>query len=125
MKLAPPLSIRLSQEQKNRYETEAALLSQPLNSYIRNRLAISDIMSDEIQSLKQALSYTNEVLNNNVNNEHTASSDNHSLANNAVLLEMLMLLRQQGQAQNISLVQGELRRLGYPIWSSTTAERIK
>lgn len=52
-------------------------------------------------------------------------NNNSALANDPILLELLMLMRQQAQPQNISTAQRELRRFGYLIWSSTNTGEAK
>ena len=103
MTLEAPINVRLSAKQQRQYEAEASRLNMPLASYLRERLEANENIFEEIASLRRPVDRAATTLENNSDNE-------------AIILEILFLLRQMVQPEKMRIAHNELTRLGYNVW---------
>ncbi|MDF4211162.1 hypothetical protein P2W50_31410 [Pseudomonas protegens] len=111
MRLADAIPLRLKVEKREMYETQAMAAEMPLSTFLRERLEREDALLEELQMLRRAFE---RVADRAPGNESGASGD---INLNAVILEMLLILRQLGGAKS-GLAQSELERQGFEIWSA-------
>jgi hypothetical protein len=107
-----PIHLRLSRAAWERYSGEAAILSKPLSTYLRERLEREDELLAELASIRRA-----------VENLAAAprSSSGDGGASPGLLLEVLLLCRSLAQPQRTETAQAELRRLGVDVWQPPPA----
>lgn len=101
-----PVSIRLTKSEQQKYEAQAINSELSLSTYLRQKLEYNDRLLEEITSLRRTISQLTEV-----NYEHEDS---------AMMIELLLLLRQIAQPKHMQLAHGELKRLGLNPWSNLT-----
>ena len=99
-----PINIRLTPAEQSKYEAQAASHNLPLRTYLRQKLAYSDSILEEITALKSIMSQ-GEPTNGNAKSQEFG-----------ILLEMLLLLRQLAQPKQVQLAQQEVKRLKLPVW---------
>lgn len=124
MALGDPISIRLSAEKHFHYEDEAMRLNKPFGTYLRERLEADDTMRDELNTLRQevgiGLSAIRQALEDAATQSESAAIERAptAVANaNALLLEMLLLLREIGGPERMKRTHAELLRQGLKPWT--------
>lgn len=110
MRLADSIPLRLTVEKREMYEAQAMAAEMPLSTFLRERLEREDALLEELQMLRRVFE---RVAERAPGNEKGASGD---INTSAVLLEMLLILRQLGGAKS-GLAQKELERQGIEVWS--------
>ncbi len=108
------IHLRLSRSAWERYAAEAAGLTKPLSTYLRERLEREDELLAELASIRRAVE--------NLAAAEPSSSGNGS-ASPGMLLEVLLLCRALAQHQRSETVQAELRRLGVEVWQPAAPKR--
>lgn len=111
MRLADAIPLRLTVEKRELYEAQAMAAELPLSTYLRNRLERDDVLLEEVQMLRRAV----ERLADRAPGAEKRTAGGGDMT--AVLLEMLLTLRQLGGAKS-GLAQKELERQGITLWSS-------
>ncbi|VVP61483.1 hypothetical protein PS874_06260 [Pseudomonas fluorescens] len=111
MRLADAIPLRLTVEKRELYEAQAMAAELPLSTYLRNRLERDDVLLEEVQMLRRAV----ERLADRAPGTEKSTAGGGDMT--AVLLEMLLTLRQLGGAKS-GLAQKELERQGITLWSS-------
>lgn len=97
-----PINIRLAPAEQAKYEAQAASQNLPLRTYLRQKLAYSDNILEEITALKGMVK--------------TEPANNLESQELGILLELLLLLRQLAQPKQVQLAQQEVKRLKLPVW---------
>jgi hypothetical protein len=108
------VTIRLDPADLERYSAEAAARGVGLSTYLRDRLAEQDPLLDELASIRLTL----ESLSSSPSPEAPAPAraSGEPAAHQAIILETLLLCRSIAQAQRTGVAQGEVARLGLPVW---------
>lgn len=109
MRLADAIPLRLTVEKRELYEARAWQQGLPLSTYLRNRLERDDVLLEgaDAQTSRRASGRSSTR-----SGKSTAGGGDMT----AVLLEMLLTLRQLGGAKS-GLAQKELERQGITLWS--------
>lgn len=102
--LERPISFRLSDAARKRYEAAAAERGMTLSGYLRARLEIDDQVEDHVSQLRLALLDRDE-------------SESGGAAPTPLLLELLLLARKQASPAELRAVHQELDRLGHAPWT--------
>ncbi|ARP92845.1 hypothetical protein CAL14_18370 [Bordetella genomosp. 9] len=102
--LERPISFRLSDPARKRYEAAAAERGMTLSSYLRSRLEVDDQIEDHVSQLRLALLDRDE-------------SESVGSAPTPLLLELLLLIRKQVSPAELRAVHQELDRLGHAPWT--------
>lgn len=113
MRLADAIPLRLTVEKRELYEAQAMAAEQPLSTFLRARLERDDVLLEEVQMLRRAV----ERMADRAPGEGNAAPAGGDMT--AVLLEMLLTIRQLGGSKS-GLAQKELERQGHEIWSAKT-----
>ena len=108
------VTVRLDPADLERYSAEATARGMGLSTYLRNRLAEQDPLLAELASIRLTL----ESLSSAVSSEALASAraSGEPALNQAIILETLLLCRSIAQPQRTGVAQGEVARLGLPVW---------
>lgn len=110
MRLADAIPLRLTVEKRELYEAQAVAAEQPLSTFLRARLERDDVLLEEVQMLRRAV----ERMADRAPGEGNSAPAGGDMT--AVLLEMLLTIRQLGGSKS-GLAQKELERQGHEIWS--------
>ncbi|MFJ3465189.1 hypothetical protein [Achromobacter spanius] len=97
--LERPITFRLSDAARRRYEHAAAERGMTLSAYLRDRLEIDDQVAEHVSQLRLTL----------LDNAQNGQSDGSLLP---ILLELLLLTRRQSQPGELRAVHLELERQG-------------
>ncbi|SHI11405.1 hypothetical protein [Pollutimonas bauzanensis] len=105
--LGKPISIRISQEEHQRYMHAAADLGMTFSEYVRLRLVSvgDDYVADQIAQLRLTL----------LDNISPIEEDTFPMT-----LELLLLMRRICKPADVGMVRAELQRLGYTPWAAPT-----
>ncbi|MBB2973718.1 mobilization protein [Mesorhizobium sp. RMAD-H1] len=114
--LGNPLTLRLSPEKHLQYEDEAARRGKPLGTYLRERLEAGDAVHDELAAIRRELFGLHRAIDDLVN-EGLRTVEKRSGGTTPLMLEILLLLRAVAGMDKLTMVKGELRRLGYMPWN--------
>lgn len=122
MALGNPIQIRLSAEKQAIYEDEAARLNKPLGTYLRERLEANDAMRGELNTLRHEIGIGLAAIRQTIEDSGgkrgaAAPAVAASQINNALLLEMVLLLREVGGPERMKRTQAELKRQGLQSWT--------
>ena len=109
MRLSNAIPLRLSVEKRELYEAQAMAAELPLSTFLRDRLEREDVLLEEVQMLRRAV----ERLADRAPGAEKSPAGGGDMT--AVLLEMLLTLRQLGGAKS-GLAQKELERQGITLW---------
>lgn len=115
MALGEPIKFRLTPEKHAQYEDEAARLGKPLGTYLRERLEADDAVRDELAELRREVVGLHRAVEDLAGEGPRAGGGDEGTK--AVMLEVLLLLRAVAGADKLKMAQGELKRLGLPIWT--------
>ena len=113
------VTVRLEPADLKRFSAEATARGVGLSTYLRDRLAAQDPLLVELASIRQAL----ESFSSSPSQEAPARAPNASgeaTAHEAIILETLLLCRSIAQPQRTQVAQGEVARLGLPVWRGPT-----
>ena len=108
MALGAPVQLRLEPEKQLIYEAEAAARGLPLVGYLRQRLEERDMLHSELITLQNQVVGLRQLV---------ASARPPASAPDAMLTELVLLLRNLSKPANMQVVHSEMRRLGIPIWN--------
>lgn len=97
--LERPITFRLSDAARRRYEQAAADRGMTLSAYLRDRLEVDDQVAEHVSQLRLTL----------LDNAPSKQSDASLLP---ILLELLLLTRRQSQPGELRAVHHELERQG-------------
>ncbi|HTP28456.1 MAG TPA: hypothetical protein VMK12_22715 [Anaeromyxobacteraceae bacterium] len=114
------ITVRLDPADLERYSAEAAARGVGLSTYLRDRLADQDPLLAELASIRRAL----ESLSSSRSPEAPArapTASGEAASHQAIFLETLLLCRSIAQPQRTEVAQGEVARLGLPVWRGPTA----
>ena len=122
MALGNPIQIRLNVEKQAIYEDEAARLNKPLGTYLRERLEAEDVTRGELNTLRHeigiGLSAIRQTVEDGGGKRGTATAATAlSQINNALMLEMVLLMREIGGPERVKRTQAELKRQGLQMWT--------
>jgi len=105
-----PICVRLSDETRRRYEIASAARGISLSQYLRERLENEDYIAEQISDLRLILlddrAYQQEV-----------DAESLRVETWSVLLELLLLTRQNAPPEQLRVVHNELSRLGMQAWA--------
>ncbi|EMM4514106.1 hypothetical protein ACTZIH_25990 (plasmid) [Escherichia coli] len=121
MALGDPVKLRLSPQKQLIYEDEAARLGKPLSTYLRERLEEDDALRERFDGLRDEVRIgLSEIRNAIEDREQTGSNQQSAGAmNTALLLEMVLLLRDLGGPDRSTRAQAEVKRQGFEKWTPT------
>ncbi|WBX89195.1 hypothetical protein [Achromobacter mucicolens] len=97
--LERPITFRLSDDARRRYEQAAADRGMTLSAYLRDRLEVDDQVAEHVSQLRLTL----------LDNAPGGQSDDSLLP---ILLELLLLTRRQSPPAELRAVHHELERQG-------------
>lgn len=123
MALGNPIQIRLNVEKQAIYEDEAARLNKPLATYLRERLEADDSARGGLDTLRYEIGAGLSAIRQAVEEGGGKASGTAipaaapSQINNALLLEMVLLLREIGGPERMKRTQAELKRQGLQMWT--------
>ncbi|MVW78083.1 mobilization protein [Bordetella sp. 02P26C-1] len=110
MALGTPIHLRLSPAKQLAYEEEAARVNKPLATYLRERLETGDALIGEFTALRS------EIRAGLVSGQHANVMITRQV-NDALLLEMVLLLRELGGPERMKRTHAELNRQGVKAWT--------
>lgn len=116
MALGDPIQVRLSPEKQALLEDEAARKGKKLATYLRERLEAEDDVHGELASLRRELA----SLHHTVEDLAAAGprpAEGGGQGVTAIQIETLLLLRAVAGPDRMKTIRGELKRLGYDIWT--------
>lgn len=108
-----PITIRLTHDQRERYEAAARSAGQPLGVWLRARLERDDAVLSALERMRAQLADAPPAPAAVVEG---ASGGAASGAPDAVALECLLLLRSLAGPARMQMAQGEVRRAGLAPW---------
>ena len=117
------VTVRLDPADLERYSAEAAGRGVGLSTYLRDRLAEQDQLAAELATIRRTL----ESLSSSPSPDRSSRASGASGASGdaashqAIILETLLLCRSIAQPQRTEVAQGEVARLGLPVWRGSTA----
>jgi hypothetical protein len=114
------VTVRLNPADLERYSTEAAGRGVGLSTYLRDRLAEQDPLLAELASIRRAM----ESLSSPPSQHAPARAPGaakEAASHQAIILETLLLCRSIAQPQRTEVAQGEVARLGLPVWRGPAA----
>ncbi|OIS90316.1 hypothetical protein [Brucella cytisi] len=123
MALGDPIKIRLSPERQLIYEDEAARLNKPLGTYLRERLEADDDKRGQLDAFRHEIGAALSSIRHAVEARDSKRGAGETPAaapsqiNNALLLEMVLLLREIGGPERMKRTQAELKRQGLQMWT--------
>jgi hypothetical protein len=131
MALGEPIKLRLPLEKHLAYEQESERLGKTLAAFLRERLELAGAVRTEIETLRRDLGGEIAALGRDLAGLHHKVSDlHHSIeahgprdangepsAGNAILTELLLLLRAAAAPDRMAMIHAELRRLGMEVWT--------
>ena len=115
MALGHPIQLRLSPETQRACEEAAALQGKPFASYLRERLETSVSRDAELSALRQDVASLRQCVDTLTHRTASPASTE------AVLLEILLMLRAVGGPERTRTVRAELQRLGMDPWTDRAA----
>lgn len=130
MRFGEPIKLRLAFDKHLNYEREAERLGKTLAGYIRERLEFVDTIHAEIEALRNEVGgevaaarrdiagVRHGIERRNANGEAIGAPS----AENALLIELLLLLRATTAPDRMSMVHAELERLGFDVWTYKAAK---
>jgi hypothetical protein len=111
------VTVRLDPADLERYSAEAAARGVGLSTYLRDRLAEQDQLVDELAVIRRTL----ESLSSSPPPDRSPRASGDAASHQAIILETLLLCRSIAQPQRTEVAQGEVSRLGLPVWRGPTA----
>ncbi len=111
MSLGNPVQIRLHSEKQKALEIQAARKGKALATYLREIVEGNDLHA-ELTTMRMDLA----ALRNSAEANVAQNEKDHEVSENAILLEVLLLLRSIAGPDRMSIVDGEMRRIGFEIW---------
>lgn len=117
MALGAPVQLRLEPEKQLIYEAEAAARGLPLVGYLRQRLEERDMLHSELITLQNQVVGLRQLVERLVGRQGDASARPPASVPDAMLTELVLLLRNLSKPANMQVVHSEMRRLGIPIWN--------
>ena len=111
MALGNPIQLRLEASRQREYENAAAAEGKPLATYLRERLEQADNNSQALERVRQDLAASVFELRSLIENSTEEGSDQ------AILLEMLLLIRSLSGVDKLKMAQAELKRKGFSSWN--------
>jgi len=124
MPLGRPIQIRLNVEKQILYEHAADRERKPLGVYLRQRLEGEDALRAEIEALRHELG--GEIaaarrdiagVRNGRQDEARGEVNGERTVDNALLIELLLLLRANTAPDRMAMIHAELQRLGLSVWT--------
>lgn len=112
MRLADPIPVRLSVENKAFYESLAAAEGKPLGTYLRERLEREDVLLEEMAALRRAVERATGGIKDEPERETGIAPPL------GMLVELLLLTRASIAPGKMQMVQKEVERLGLDVWHS-------
>lgn len=111
-----PISVRLSDDKWRVYSEQAQTEGVGLSTYLKHRLERDDQVLEELVALRREIE-TFSLIQPKPSSEAKQSVKNgFDPQLQAILFEMLLLMRSAVGEAKISIVHGELRRQNLPIW---------
>jgi len=114
------IHLRLSYLVWERYANSAAELRKPLSTFLRERLEREDGQLEELVAIRRALESLSSSLSPDQPLQASVTSGN-AASHQAIMLEILLICRSIAQPQRTEVAQGEVARLGLPVWRGLTA----
>lgn len=125
MALGEPIKIRLPVEMQLAYEDKAERLGKTLAAYIRERLESADEFHAEFEAIRTEVGGEVAALRRDIAGIHhrierrdaNSEANGERPANNALLIELLLLLRANTAPDKMAMIHAELQRLGLDVWT--------
>jgi predicted DNA-binding protein len=114
------IHLRLGRSTWERYANAAAEICKPLSTYLRERLEREDKQLEELASIRRTLESFSSSLSPDPASRASLTSVN-AASHQAIVLEILLICRSIAQPQRTEVAQGEVARLGLPVWRGPTA----
>lgn len=117
MKLENWVRVRLNESQMLVYAAEAEARGIPISTYLRDRLASADLMREELASIRAAMidmGETMDELRDQLAERSVPPVEDQQATGefNAMLVEILLLLRTTTDSQTKNMVTSEVERQG-------------
>lgn len=115
MALGEPVKVRLTRERHALLEAEAARTGKPLSTYLREVIEEAHELHGTLAALRRDVTLLHDRLDDL--GEQRPSSTAASASVTAVQVETLLLLRALAGPDRLKAVRGELKRIGYDVWT--------
>lgn len=117
MTLGYPIQVRLSPEKQTILEDEAARKGKKLATYLRERLEAEHDVYGELTSLRRELANLHHTVEDLLSAVEPRQADGGGRSVIAIQIETLLLLRSIAGPDRMKTIRGELKRLGYDVWT--------
>lgn len=117
MTLGYPIQVRLSPEKQTILEDEAARKGKKLATYLRERLEAEHDVYGELTSLRRELANLHHTVEDLLSAVEPRQAGGGGRSVMAMQIETLLLLRSIAGPDRMKTIRGELKRLGYDVWT--------
>jgi hypothetical protein len=119
--MANPIPIRLSDEKWAYYSEQAQAEGIGLSTYLKRRLEHGDRVAEQLAELRRMLAEA--LADRDRDRPAERSQAGSAVADSAVSIEMLLLLRSVVPQDKLGVAHGELRRQGLAVWTGEKGGR--